>query len=376
MKKSYIKIILFTFTLSLFLLLNSLYFKKLDQIELNILLIITTIITYLLFGFEKDRHRYSKDVTLKIIIILMAFFLLYYSSGILIGFAQNNNYLTVKSIINIILPILIYIPLKEFLRYHLLTKSSESKILIATTCILFILIDNTIPLSLHTITFSKETFLLIALTFLPSITENILCTYLSLHLGYKPGIIYLIIMNLYKYILPIIPNPNEYLYSLIFLILPLIVLVKIKNYLKQDRTNEQSYSNYKENKRELIRFIPLIILIIVLVCTVSNYFRFYAIAIASGSMTPHISKGDVVIVDKKFKNLKIGDVLAYKYEGKIIVHRVYKIINNNNEYFIYTKGDANKDFDNYKITEDMFIGVVKIKIPLIGYPTVLLNERW
>ena len=376
MKKSYIKIILFTFTLSLFLLLNSLYFKKLDQIELNILLIITTIITYLLFGFEKDRHRYSKDVTLKIIIILMAFFLLYYSSGILIGFAKNNNYLTIKSIINIILPILIYIPLEEFLRYHLLTKSSESKILIATTCILFILIDNAIPFSLHTITFSKETFLLIALTFLPSITENILCTYLSLHLGYKPGIIYLIIMNLYKYILPIIPNPNEYLYSLIFLILPLIVLVKIKNYLKQDRTNEQSYSNYKENKRELIRFIPLIILIIVLVCTVSNYFRFYAIAIASGSMTPHISKGDVVIVDKKFKNLKIGDVLAYKYEGKIIVHRVYKIINNNNEYFIYTKGDANKDFDNYKITEDMFIGVVKIKIPLIGYPTVLLNERW
>ena len=376
MKKSYIKIILFTFTLSLFLLLNSLYFKKLNQIELNILLIITTIITYLLFGFEKDRHRYSKDVTLKIIIILMAFFLLYYSSGILIGFAQNNNYLTVKSIINIILPILIYIPLKEFLRYHILTKSSESKILIATTCILFILIDNTIPLSLHTITFSKETFLLIALTFLPSITENILCTYLSLHLGYKPGIIYLIIMNLYKYILPIIPNPNEYLYSLIFLILPLIVLVKIKNYFKQDRINEQSYSNYKENKRELISFIPLIILIIVLVCTVSNYFRFYAIAIASGSMTPHISKGDVVIVDKKFKNLEIGDVLAYKYEGKIIVHRVYKIINNNNEYFIYTKGDANKDFDNYKITEDMFIGVVKIKIPLIGYPTVLLNERW
>lgn len=376
MKKSYIRIIVLTFTFSLFLLLNCFKLKLLGQNELNIILLLSLGAECFALGFEKDNHRYSKDITLEIIIILMAFFLLYYSSGILIGFAQNNNYLTVKSIINIILPILIYIPLKEFLRYHILTKSSESKILIATTCILFILIDNTIPLSLHTITFSKETFLLIALTFLPSITENILCTYLSLHLGYKPGIIYLIIMNLYKYILPIIPNPNEYLYSLIFLILPLIVLVKIKNYFKQDRINEQSYSNYKENKRELISFIPLIILIIVLVCTVSNYFRFYAIAIASGSMTPHISKGDVVIVDKKFKNLEIGDVLAYKYEGKIIVHRVYKIINNNNEYFIYTKGDANKDFDNYKITEDMFIGVVKIKIPLIGYPTVLLNERW
>ena len=93
-------------------------------------------------------------------------------------------------------------------------------------------------------------------------------------------------------------------------------------------------------------------------------------------MEPKISKGDVVVVDKEFTNLKIGDILAYKYNGKVVVHRVYKIINTNEEYFIYTKGDANNDYDKYKITKDMFIGVVKFKVPLIGYPTVLLNERW
>jgi len=368
MKKSYIKIILFIFTFSFILLLNNLKFKMIGQIELDIVLFA--------FGFEKDRHRYSKDIILEIIIILIAFFLLYYLSGILIGFAKNINYFTINSFQNIIFPIIFYTFIKEFLRYQLLMKSSESKTLIIITYVFFIIIDNVIPFSAHSIGFNKDTFLLIALTFLPSISENILCSYLSLNLGYKPGIVYLLIMGLYKYLLPIIPNPNEYLYSLIFLIFPLIVLIKIKNWFKKDRTEEVALDNYRHKKKEILFFIPLTILSCVLIYVVSGYFRYYAIAIASGSMEPKISKGDVVIVDKKYDEIKVGDVLAYKHDGKMIIHRIYRIVKNNDEYFIYTKGDANSDYDKYKVTEDMFVGTVKLKIPLIGYPTVLLNERW
>lgn len=376
MKKSYIKIILFVFTFSFILLLNSFKFKMLGQIGLDIVLLLFLVIVYFSFGFEKDRHRYSKDIILEIIIILIAFFLLYYLSGILIGFAQNANYFTLKSFNNIILPIIFYVFIKEFLRYQLLMKSSESKILIIITCIFFIIIDNVVPFSAHSIRFNKDTFLLIALTFLPSISENVLCSYLSLNLGYKPGIVYLLIMKLHKYLLPIIPNPNEYLYSLIFLIFPLIVLIKIKNWFKKDRVESVALENYKQSKKELIFLLPLTIFTCVLIYLVSGYFRYYAIAVASGSMEPKISKGDVVIVDKNYNKINVGDVLAYNHDGKVIIHRIYRIVKNNDEYFIYTKGDANNDYDKYKVTEGLFIGIVKIKIPLIGYPTVLLNERW
>ena len=212
--------------------------------------------------------------------------------------------------------------------------------MIIITCIFFIIIDNVIPFSAHSISFNKDTFLLIALTLLPSISENILCSYLGLNLGYKPGIVYLLIMNLYKYLLPIIPNPNEYLYSLIFLIFPLIVLIKIKNWFKKDRIEEVTFENYRQNKKELLFLIPLIIFSCALIYVVSGYFRYYAIAVASGSMEPKISKGDVVIVDKNYNEIKVGDVLAYKHDGKVIVHRIYRIVKNNDEYFIYTKGDA------------------------------------
>lgn len=376
MKKSYIKIILFIFTFSFIILLNSLKFKMLGQIGLDITLLLSLVIVYFTFGFEKDRHRYSKDIILEIIIVLMAFFLLYYLSGVLIGFAKNTNYLTINSFCNIIFPIIFYIFIKEFLRYQLLMKSSESKTLIVITCIFFIIIDNAIPFSAHSISFNKDTFLLIALTFLPSISENILCSYLGLNLGYKPGIVYLLIMNLYKYFLPIIPNPNEYLYSLIFLLLPLIVLIKVINWFKKDRTEEVALENYKQSKKEFLYLIPLTIFVSSLIYIVSGYFRYYAVAVASGSMEPKISKGDVVIVDKIYNEIKVGNVLAYNHDGKIIVHRIYRIVSNNSEYFIYTKGDANNDYDKYKITEDMIVGIVKFKIPIIGYPTILLNERW
>ena len=376
MRKSYIKIILFIFTFSFILLLNSLKFKSLGQIELDIVLLVSLVIAYLTLGFEKDRQRYSKDIVLEIIIILIAFFLFYYLSGLLIGFAKNTNYLTINYFYSIIFPMIFYIFIKEFLRYQLLMKSSESKILIVIVCIFFIILDNAVPFSAHSIGFNKDTFLLIALTFLPSISENILCSYLGLKVGYKPAVVYLLIMNLYKYVLPIIPNSSEYLYSLIFLILPLIVLMKIKKWFTKDRTSQITFENYKKNKIELLLFIPLSIFICVLIYVVSGYFRYYAIAVASGSMEPKISKGDVVIIDKNYNEIKTGDVLAYKHDGKVIIHRIYRIVDNNNEYYIYTKGDANNDYDKYKITEDMFLGIVKLKIPFVGYPTVLLNERW
>ena len=113
-----------------------------------------------------------------------------------------------------------------------------------------------------------------------------------------------------------------------------------------------------------------------LVYITSGYFYYHAVAIASGSMSPNIKKGDVVIIEKNrdFENLEIGQVIAYKKGNVIVVHRLTKKIMVDGMYYFYTKGDANEFVDNYEITEDMFIGRVDKKIPVIGYPTVWVNS--
>ena len=182
-------------------------------------------------------------------------------------------------------------------------------------------------------------------------------------------------MRLSQYFLPIIPNPNEYLYSIIFFLYPLVMMRIVKNYLKMAKTENTSL-DYSKGKCYFLGYGFAIIILTILVYFVSGYFRYYTVAIASGSMEDTIDKGDVVVIDKEYQTIAKNDILAYRHDNKIVVHRVYKMIDTGKEKFIYTKGDANSNFDQYKVTEDMIMGVVKLKIPLIGYPTVLLNEKW
>lgn len=375
MKKSYIKLLILSFLTIFLCTINAFLVKKLTTHSLIIIMLISLIITKLTLGFEKDRHRYSKDISLEIIISLFIFFLLFYLSGLLIGYAKTNNYLTGNALQNIVIPLIIYLIVKEYLRYSLITKSSENLALIILMTITFIFLDNTIPFAISGVTFSKRTFLLFALTFLPSLTENILCSWITYHFGFKPSLIYALIIKLYPYLLPIIPNPNEYIYSIIFFLLPIVILFKLRKWLTMDRVNEEVE---RSRKKQLWPYIPLTIIVITLVYFVSGYFKYYAVAIATGSMVPTINKGDVVIVNQQFTedDLETGAVIAYKYGGKVIVHRINDLIKKDKTIIIYTKGDANNDIDGWKVTPDMIIGIVKKKVPAIGFPTIWLNERW
>lgn len=375
MKKSYIKLLILSFLTIFLCTINAFLVKKLTTHSLIIIMLISLIIIKVTLGFEKDRHRYSKDISLEIIISLFIFFLLFYLSGLLIGYAKTNNYLTGNALQNIVIPLIIYLIVKEYLRYSLITKSSESLALIILMTITFIFLDNTIPFAISGVTFSKRTFLLFALTFLPSLTENILCSWITYHFGFKPSLIYVLIIKLYPYLLPIIPNPNEYIYSIIFFLLPIIILFKLRKWLTMDRVNEEVE---RSRKKQLWPYIPLTIIVITLVYFVSGYFKYYAVAIATGSMVPTINKGDVVIVNQQFTedDLETGAVIAYKYGGKVIVHRINDLIKKDKTIIIYTKGDANNDIDGWKVTPDMIIGIVKKKVPAIGFPTIWLNERW
>ena len=93
-------------------------------------------------------------------------------------------------------------------------------------------------------------------------------------------------------------------------------------------------------------------------------------------MYPNIKVGDVVIVDqhKDYKDLKVGEVIAYKYGKVVIVHRLCDIVVIKGDYYFYTKGDNNENKDNYIIYPDTIMGNVKVKIPYIGLPTVWLNQ--
>lgn len=373
MKRGYKKLLLFEFFVLILVLLNSFLFKFLNQFTIILFFIGLLFLFKFIFGFEKDKHRYTKNVIIEIFIILLMFFIIFYLFGLIVGFVKNNSYLNFYGLSNIIIPIFITIILKEILRYEILMKASDNKLLIILSCILFIIFDLFNSFSLNDFSSKYNIFLFISLNLIPAISNNIVCIYLSIKSGYKPLIFYQIIIQLYSYILPIIPDVSEYIVSLIGLLLPIIIGRKIYNDFRVEN-DEYIVRNYKKKDYLILGFSSFIVIFLVYFC--SGYFKYHVIAIASGSMHPYLNKGDLVVVEKinKDTKLKKGMIIAYKYNGVTIIHRINRVVKINNEDIFYTKGDSNNEEDKYKVKKSMISGIVKGNIDYVGWPIVWLNE--
>ena len=373
--KSYYTIFLFETVLLFLVILNSFNSSLSNVYVLPFILFICDVIFFFVLGFEKSNKRLNKIVDFDIFMFSMVFLILYYLFGIIIGYAESNNYLTLYGLTIFIIPTTLKIVFKEHLRNSLLTKSGNNKFLIIYTVLLFIMIDILPALSILNMSNMHDIFIYTALVLLPSITFNIFATYTNIKVGYKPVIIYLLIFSLYRYIIPIVPDPNEYLKAIIDFVLPILILFKVrKNVIKYSDKDKEIDRNYK--KSAIILLIIPIILTTIIIYFVSGYFKYYALAIASGSMHPVFDRGSVVIteqVNDKYDNynkLKEGEIIAFKAEKNIVVHRLIRIVNAGDEVYYYTKGDANKEEDDYLIKKENIIGIVRFKIPYIGYPTV------
>ena len=374
MKASYKKLIIFDIILAIVLLLNSLILNILgNYLYMDFFLVGLLLVFKMVFGFEKDRHRYLKDIIINFVIIYLVSFIIYYIFGIFIGFLKTTNYFTWYGIKTFIVPYILMIIFKEYLRQQMLNKTEKSKILTVITCIMFIMLDIANRFTKGSISSNYNTFIFIALTVLPIISNNIACTYIAKKVGPKPNIMWLLVAGLYSIVLPIIPASGLYIESLIRFLFPFVLMFNVYTFFEK-RAKDIPISYLK--KRNYIEIGALAILVFILAYFVSGFFRYYSVAIATGSMRPNIGVGDVVIVDQhvKYKDLSVGEVIAYKYNGIVVVHRLVDIIVIGDEYYFYTQGDANEDRDNYVIYANTILGRVNTKIPYIGLPTVWLNE--
>ena len=373
MKTGYKRLLVFSIILIILAMFNSFFINIFEGYGLTIILIIILAIFDRIFIIEKDRHRYLKDILFEIFVFVVTFFIFYYLLGFVVGLARTPEYLSLEGIATKILPIILYCVLREVFRYNMLCKADRNLLCTIIVIILFIMLDTSNTLYYTNFRSQYDILKFIALSFLPAISKNISYSYISKRCGYKPVIAFDLIFSLYLYILPIVPNFNEYVISIIYLLIPILFAYRLYLFLNA-KSHDRIPESYKVGKVKSI-LIPLLI-IFTMVYFYSGYFRFYAIAVASGSMSPNIKKGDLAIVDQKYdyNEIIIGDVLAVKKNGIIIVHRVVKRVNIGDSYVYYTKGDANNNMDDFVIKEDMVIGKVKFKIPYIGYPTVWFNE--
>ena len=86
MKRGYKRLLIFEILIFIILILNSFVWNILSSYTSSILLIIILVAFKLLFGFEKDKHRYLKDLLMEVFIFVFIFLMLFYLLGVIISY--------------------------------------------------------------------------------------------------------------------------------------------------------------------------------------------------------------------------------------------------------------------------------------------------
>lgn len=376
MKKGFNKILILEIILLIFLLFNSFVFKIANMYVISGIMLPFLILMIVLNGFEKDNYRYKKDVLLNIIIFLLMYYFITYFLGLFSGFVKSSYSLSFINIIKNTFPVIALILISELMRYVLFNKTKRNLPCLIIGCLLFVMVDVNTMVHIYDVKTALGITKMICLVVFPSITKNIFLTYLTMKVGYKNGIIYRLITELSTYLLPIFPDFGEYINVLLKTVLPIAIMARLNNMFNYYSVRKIKDSRY--NNRKLVLYSVITFALLTIVLLTSGLFTYQALTIGSGSMSPAIEKGDVIVL-KSMKNeearkIKKGDVLVYNHDNKIIVHRVIKKSNNGETISFKTKGDYNNAKDSWTVKQEDVIGIVKFRIRWVGMPTVALNE--
>jgi signal peptidase len=96
-----------------------------------------------------------------------------------------------------------------------------------------------------------------------------------------------------------------------------------------------------------------------------------AFTVMSGSMSPAIETGDIVVSRAVSPlDVRLGDVVTFRDPDdakRLITHRVRGIRITGDEARFVTKGDANNSAERWTIPSDGKVGLVTYRLPKLGY---------
>lgn len=373
MKKDKFKTYILELSL-MFILIFALFVPNIfTKINLAIFLSIFSIITVFLLKKKNILSIHNKEVTIMMVIFAIIYLVAFYLMGIYYGYSRLAITFNVKTLLKYIIPISVIIISSEIIRTIFLSQKKVKFGKFITT-VSMVLIDIILYINIYKINSSDDLMISIGFITFASISCTLLYNYISYRYGITGIILYRLITTLYSYIIPITPNVYILFRSILRMIYPYIIYLVI-DYTFKKRNIAMEYMN---RKKKIVSFGVTLVLIITIAALISCQFKYGILVIGSGSMSGTIDKGDAIIYESyKKQSIKPGDIIVFNKNDIVFVHRVIELKNNSIEGLkIYTKGDALSEADSGYITKNDLIGIVKLKIKYIGYPSLWLRSAF
>lgn len=346
-------------------------YLKSDGIITSLFLIFITFIAFLFLGYRKNKSNLKKkNITNLIIYESIVFFFLYFGSGLIFGFLNSFYSMKINKILsNMFCPFVIIVA-SELFRYIVVQANKDKKIMIVLVTMALATLEVMFTINYYDLTTFEGCFKLTALGIVPALSESALLTFLSYYAGIKNALIYKLIMSLYVYVAPIVPDLGDYCNCLIEIFFPFIVYCSVSSIVYK---NDYVEADYKEKKFTIGDAI-ITAIFLAMVSLVGGIFNVKLMSVVSNSMLPVIERGDAVVVKKTNTDLKVDDIISFSSNGRNTIHRIVEIEEIDGIIYYHTKGDNNNAEDTSLVPVNNIYGKVLFKIPYIGYPSVWVYD--
>jgi len=378
MERDKIKVFIFEVML-IFILFFALFMPNIfTRNVLSLIISIYAIIVYKNLKKRKIISIYKNQVILLMFIFSLVYLGVFYLLGLYFGFVKAKVLFSMWSIFRFIIPLTIIIISSEIIRNIFLSnylsftiKSKKFELSSTFTFISMLLVDILIYTGVYDLGNIDDFLVALGFVLFASISCNLLYNYISIRYGHKGIVIYRLITILFVYFIPVIPDMYIFFRSFLRMIYPYIIYIILEKLYSKN----EFVVAYKDKKKELFFNTLLITVTTLVIMLISCQFKFGILVIGSRSMSGTLNKGDAIIYEK-YNNgtLNQGEVILFEYNGMQTIHRIVDIKNVNGEYRYYTKGDANSSMDDGYRIKNNIIGLVKIRIKYVGYPTLWMRE--
>lgn len=355
-----------------------------------VVLVLAILAGVVLLGWARPRNQNVKNIA---IIVLLAAVLfqaaIFVLLGIKQGFLANIYSWNLSSIAKVFLPATLLIVAEETLRGQTVEKGKTSRAAIIVTTAVIWVIEVCIALPAYSLDNPRNIFDIVMVVSFPALLKNIMLTFLALGYDYRIGLGYRLIIELPIIVLPIWPDISNYLTAIFQTVLVVVILIVLiishHGYtLSVATTNSWKKISRAETERQrqckkvakITLWSIIVVIMIAYVALMSGLFKFYFLAVGSGSMEPTLYRGDMILIEKTgdYDKIQEGEVLVYQHGEVIVVHRIQEKRAHGDEHVFITKGDANAEADSWIISQKDIIGIVRGKITAFGFPTLWFNE--
>ncbi len=359
----------------LYLFINYIILNKLftNDILTNVIypaiLIFFSVIGFLFLDLKKEL-KYKKLCIYEVIKMTLLYILIFYSSGLFIDYLKTPYGRDTNAFIINFYSILLVVSLKEYIRGILINGVDNKKAFyFFLITLIFILFDINYSSVIKSFSNLESIAILLIEKIFPVIVLNIFLSYLTINGGYLPSLLYRGSLSLVSLIIPVIPDLNVVIVSLIQMIFPFFIFLIIRKKI-QIRNKE------KQHKEELkpTTWISVTLSLVLIMLFNLGTFNIKPVSVLSQSMKPAINLGDIIILKKcNIEDVKPLDIIEFENKGRQIVHRVINVEKNKKRISLVTKGDNNLNKDKEKVLEENLTGCMVFNIPYLGYPSYILH---